>query len=75
MSKQNSLDKYFKKRTESNENDKSTKKRRVEGENITTQSNTVSSQPDHLAINNSSTSDIQSIDNSSITSKTLATNT
>jgi hypothetical protein len=62
MSKQNSLDKYFLKRKESNENDTSTKKRRVENENIIIQSNTVESQPDD--------SDIQSIDNNPITSKT-----
>ncbi len=75
MSKQNSLDKYFIKRKESNENNALTKKRRVEDENIITQSNTVASQPDHLAINNTSTSDIQSIEKSSTTRYILTNNT
>jgi hypothetical protein len=38
MSKQNSLDKYFKKRKESNENIAFKKQRRVENENIMIQS-------------------------------------
>ncbi len=38
MSKQNSLDKYFTKRKESNENTALTKQRRVENENIMIQS-------------------------------------
>jgi hypothetical protein len=71
MSKQNSLDKYFVKRKENNEKNTLTKKRRLESKNIITQSNTIASQLDHSTVNNTSTSDIQSIDNNSITSKTI----
>jgi hypothetical protein len=52
MSKQYSLDKYFIKRKENNENNTLTKKRRVENENISTQSNTVSNQLDDSTVNN-----------------------
>ena len=74
MSKQSSLDKYFAKRKENDENASSTKKCRVEDENIITQSNTSAIQPEHLPVNHGSTSDIQSVDNYTITSKILTTN-
>ena len=74
MSKQNFLDEYFSKRKENSENNTFTKKRRVEDENIMPQSNTVASQPDDLAINNTSTSDIQSTENNSIASRILTNN-
>ena len=75
MSKQSSLDKYFAKRKENDENASSTKKCRVEDENIITQSNTSAIQPEHLPVNHGSTSDIQSVDNNSITSKMIIINT
>lgn len=75
MSKQNSLNEYFVKRKENNENSTLTKKCRVENENIITQSNIVASQPDHSNINNTLTNDIQLINNNSITSKAFTTNT
>jgi len=71
VSKQNSLDKYF---VGKKENNILMKKRHMENENIITQSNTVASQLDHSTVNNTSTSDIQSIDSNSITSKTLTNN-
>ena len=50
MSKRNSLDKYFAKRIENNEDNTLTKKRRIDNENIIDQSNTVASQPDHFTV-------------------------
>ncbi len=42
-----------------------TKKRRLQNKNIITQLNSGTNQPDHSTVNDTSTSDIQSIDNNS----------
>jgi hypothetical protein len=55
MSKQNSRDKYFVTMKENNENNTLAKKRRVENENIITQSNIVASHPNHSTVNNTTT--------------------
>jgi len=64
VSKENSLDKYF---VGKKENNILMKKRHMENENIITQSNTVASQLDHSTVNNTSTSDIHSIDSKTLT--------
>ncbi|CAF4447407.1 unnamed protein product [Rotaria sp. Silwood2] len=65
MSKQNSLDKYFGKRKENNDVDKLANRSRIENENIITQSNIIANDSYDL-INNSTTTDIQSIEDNSI---------
>ena len=71
MSKHNSLDKYFNKRKEVDEENTSCNKQCIHNENIITEPNTASKQPNHIITNISSTNGLQFIDNSSATSKTL----
>ncbi|CAF1226605.1 unnamed protein product [Rotaria sordida] len=73
MSKQSSLDKYFGKRKENNDVDKSAKRNRIENENIITQSNAIANDPCDL-INDSTTTDIQSIEDNSIISSISISN-
>jgi len=70
MSKQNSLDKYFLKRKENNETNTSAKKARVENENIIIQENIAPTETDHSIVNKSTTSNIDSSTNTSVTSRT-----
>ncbi|CAF2892323.1 unnamed protein product [Rotaria sp. Silwood2] len=71
MSKQNSLDKYFGKRKENNDVDKLANRSRIENENIITQSNIIANDSYDL-INNSTTTDIQSIEDNSIAGNAAA---
>lgn len=63
MSKQNSLDKYFVKRKEVDNNDASTKKQCIESEIIITESNIIANQSNYSIIDNISTSDNQAFNN------------
>ena len=71
MSKQNSPDRYFRKRKGNNDADTLAKRCRIEDENIITQSNIVTSEPCDL-INNSTTTGNQSIEYYYITGKAAA---
>ena len=71
MSKQSSFERYFRKRKGNNDADRLAKRCRIENENIITQSNTVANEPCDFTSNNTTT-DIQSIEDHSVTSKAAA---